>query len=74
VKDAADNLIADADVSIKKEGQAAILGKTDAEGVIAFKEIDPATYAVTVTKNSVVTNAVKTVETGTNARLTVVIP
>ncbi len=72
VKDALDVLIPDREVKIKKTGEAPILGRTNAEGVAVFANIDSGNYDGETTNNAgVKITFKKDVNTGTDARITV---
>jgi hypothetical protein len=62
-------------VTIKKEGSAPIAVRTSVEGIAVFPNADPGRYEGTVDMgNGVVVPFVKEIDTGVNARVTVVTP
>jgi hypothetical protein len=73
VKKGDDTIVTTGTVTIKEEGQPAITVNINAAGEAVFTNVNPADYTGYVTVNGVRTNFVKTVNTGTDARITVVI-
>lgn len=73
-KTAADILLANRPVTIKKEGSAAITSTLGVDGIKVFENIDPGKYKGTVEVDGVLIEFEKEVDTGVNARVTVVAP
>lgn len=73
VKNADDTLVTNGTVTIKEEGQPAKTVNINADGEAFFPNINPADYTGFVTVNAVNTNFIKEVNTGTAARLKVVV-
>lgn len=74
VKKPDDTIVTNGTVTIKEEGQPAITVNINADGEGIFPNINPAEYTGYVTVAGVNTNFTKTVNTGTDARITVVVP
>lgn len=73
IKQANDLPAANAAVTIKQDGEPAMTGQTDANGELQFKNIDPGNYDGTVLYNAVSTGFNKDVNTGVNARITILL-
>ena len=73
-KTAADVLLANKPVTIKKEGSAAITSTLGVDGIKVFDNLDPGKYTGTIEVDGVLIPFKKEVDTGVDARVTVVAP
>ena len=73
VRDALDIPVTDKEVVIKKEDFPPIMVKTDADGVAFFKSTDAGTYTGTIDNKGTKVTFKKDVNTGVDARVTVVL-